>query len=259
MLTTLTIYLQSGSAHPEAQGGVIPLVRGYLQHLGPDLRIFALEYRLSSAPPFMSANPFPASLIDAISGYHHLIHDVGFNPRHIILSGDSAGGGIAFNLARYIATANLAALEKPGGLILLSPTMDWAQTHSGPESSMRRNSRSDVVGPILESGYTRRALVGSLPDETGATSAWISPGSLRADWTPGAFSGLPKTVIVAGGAEYTLDPMHTVRERLSQDIGTDQVTFIEPPDALHDFLMVEWHEPERTDVLRELGTWFKTL
>lgn len=235
------------------------MCKGYLEHLGQNLRIFALEYRLSSAAPFEAANPFPASLIDAITGYHYLIDDVGYDPRQIIISGDSAGGGIAFNLARYIATANLTALPKPGGLILLSPTMDWAQTHTGPHSSMQQNIRCDVVHTILESGYTRRALVGKLPEDTAATSAWISPGSLKADWEPGMFSGFPPTVVVAGGAEYTLDPIHTVRERLVQDNGEETVTFIEPPDALHDFLMVEWHEPERTEVLCKLGGWVRTL
>ena len=96
-------------------------------------------------------------------------------------------------------------------------------------------------------------------EETAATSSWISPGSLRADWTPGMFSGLPPTVIVAGGAEYTLDPMHMVRDRIAQDIGEDKVTMIVPADALYDFLMAEWHEPERTEVLRELGAWVESL
>ncbi len=83
---------------------------------------------------------------------------------------DSAGCGVAFNLARYKSIANLAALEKPAGLVLLSPTMDWAQTYTGPDSSIRRNSRSDIMGPILESWYMRRALLGNLPEEPGATS-----------------------------------------------------------------------------------------
>ncbi|TBU48326.1 alpha/beta-hydrolase [Dichomitus squalens] len=246
-----------GSARPG--GGSMPIFKGFLEHLGPNLRIFALEYRISSAAPFEPANPFPASLVDAVAGYRYLIEDVGFRPRQIILSGDSAGGGIAFNLARYIATAKLPSLPQPGGLILLSPTMDWAQTHTGPGSSMERNYRSDIVHAILESGYTPRALIGSLPEKTASKSPWISPGSLQAEWRPGMFSGFPRTVIVAGGAEYTLDGMHTAGDRLIEDNGKENVTFIEPPDALHDFLAMEFHEPERTDVLKELAAWMKTL
>ena len=72
--------------------------------------------------------------------------------------------------------------------MLISPSMDWAQTHTGPESSMERNSRSDYVHAVVESGYTRRALTGSLPEDTAAKSAWISPGSLEAEWHPGMFT-----------------------------------------------------------------------
>ncbi|PIL25980.1 hypothetical protein GSI_11734 [Ganoderma sinense ZZ0214-1] len=246
-----------GSADPS--GSMTELWKGYSQYLGPNLRMFALEYRISSAAPFKHANPFPASLIDTIAGYRYLIEDVGFEPRNIILSGDSAGGGIVFNLARYIATTDLASLPKPGGMILLSPTMDWAQTHVGKDSSMVHNSRSDVVQPILESGYTRRALVGRLPEEFAATSAWISPGALDLPLLPDMFGGFPPTAIVAGGAEYTLDPMVTVRDRLMKDNGKENVKYIEEADALHDFLVIDWVEPERTHTLKELGEWVKTL
>ncbi|KAI0073107.1 alpha/beta-hydrolase [Panus rudis PR-1116 ss-1] len=232
---------------------------GCLQHLGPKVRVFGLEYRVSSAPPFTAANPFPASLIDAVAGYRYLVGDVGFEPRNIILSGDSAGGGIAINLARYIATANLSALPRPGGLILSSPTADWAQTHVGPESSMVRNSSTDVVHKILESGYTLRALVGRFPEEWGAKSAWISPGGLRAEWEPGMFAGFPRTAIVAGGAEYTLDAIHTFYKRLVKDNGKDHIMLIEPVDCTHDPLVLTLNEPERTEAFKQLAAWSKTL
>ena len=143
--------------------------------------------------------------------------------------------------------------------MLISPSMDWAQTHTGPESSMERNSRSDYVHAVVESGYTRRALTGSLPEDTAAKSAWISPGSLEAEWHPGMFSGFPRTVIVAGGAEYTLDGMRTVRDRLIEDNEKGRITYIEQPEALHDVLILEFHEPERTEALTELAGWAKTL
>ncbi len=238
----------------------MPIHQGYLDHLGPNLRVFSLEYRLSSAAPFESANPFPASLIDAIAGYRYLVEDLGFDPHHIILSGDSAGGGIAFNLARYIATANLPSLPKPGGLILLSPAMDWAQTHVGAESSITRNARDCIVGYILECGYVLRALVGNLPEEIAATSTWISPGALHAEWQPGMFSGFPRTIMIAGGVECNLDAMRQARDRLIQDNDKGHVTYMEFPDALHDFLLFgDFHEPERTDALEALGAWVQTL
>ncbi|EJF61521.1 alpha/beta-hydrolase [Dichomitus squalens LYAD-421 SS1] len=251
----------SGSAHPKDVTG--PLYEGYLKHL--NVRIFAIEYRLSSTAPFEAANPFPASLIDAVAGYRYLVEDVGFHPSKIILSGDSAGGGIALNLARYLVSAQLSSLSLPAGLLLLSPTMDWACTHRGPQSARVRNASSDYPQPFIDSGYTMRALVGSLPPEF-ARSSWISPGAvvssdskLDHDHKTGLFSGLPPTFMAAGNAEYTLDGMITARERLERDIGKDRVTWVEVPDAAHDLLIMAWHEPERTEVLKEIAAWAQTV
>ena len=238
----------------------MPVYKGYLDHLGPDLRVFSLEYRISSAAPFNPANPFPAALLDAIAGYKYLVEDIGFDPRHIILSGDSAGGNIIFSFAHYIATVNLPSLPKPGGLILLSPALDWAQTHIGPKSAITQNARDCIVNDIFTSDYTRRALVGNLPEDFAASSTWISPGALHAEWKSGMFSGFPPTVFVVGGVECSLDAMHQARDRLIEDNGKEHVKFLEYPDALHDFLMFGvFHEPERTEVLKELGTWVQTL
>ncbi|KAI1789469.1 alpha/beta-hydrolase [Ganoderma leucocontextum] len=247
----------SGTAHPK--GGSAPLYEGYLEHFGKNVRIFGLEYRLSSAAPLNAENPFPASLIDAIAGYRYLVEDIGFHPSRIVLSGDSAGGGIALNLARYLAMAKLPSLPVPNGLILLSPTMDWAGTHVGPKSSVVRNASSDFVPAIIDSQYTKYALLGRLPEEMAEQSLWISPGSLKSEWHPGMFAGLPPTIVVTGDAEYTLDPMITARDRLLEDIGKERVTHVDIPDAAHDPVIWKWHEPERSTILQELASWIKTV
>jgi len=116
---------------------------GFLEHFPQNPRIFGLEYRLSTAEPFGKSNPFPAALIDAIVGYRYLVQDIGFEPKNILLSGDSAGGNLAFTLAYYLSTYKLPELPQAGGMLLISPTVDWAVTHQGPQSSMTVNSRSD--------------------------------------------------------------------------------------------------------------------
>ena len=235
---------------------------GLLEHSSVHDRLFALEYRLASAAPFPALNPFPACLLDALAGYRYLVQDVGFDPENIVISGDSAGGLLAIALAYYLATHSSELpdnLRNAGGLLLLSPTVDWAVSDgAGPQTSMRRHARSDFVEAILMTGYTRRALLGNLPEETAATSIYISPGSLSLPVTPGMFAGLPRTCIVAGGAEQTLDPIRVLKDRIAKDLG-DLVLWIEPPDATHDFLTASWHEPERTNTLKEIGAWLAGL
>lgn len=105
---------------------VLPCSPGaILEHFPNNPRIFSLEYRLSScrlAPP--QSNPCPAAIIDAIAGYRYLVQEVGFEPQNIILSGDSAGGNIAFGLALYFAKSKLPGLPPPGRLLLFSPAVD---------------------------------------------------------------------------------------------------------------------------------------
>ncbi|KAI0331841.1 alpha/beta-hydrolase [Cubamyces sp. BRFM 1775] len=248
-----------GGAHSSSSTG--PCYQGYLEHFGPNIRVFVPEYRLASTAPFPAANPFPASLLDAIASYRYLVQDVGFEPHQIILAGDSAGGGIALNLARYLATANLPGLPQAGGLLLLSPTMDWGRTYADdPDSCYSRNAKADFVEGVMESGYTPRALCGpALPLEFAKTSAWISPGSRVAEWAPEMFAGLPRTLIVAGAAEQTLDGMRTIRERLVKAMGEEKVVYIEVPDVPHDLFLMSWCEPERTETLVRTGEWVRSL
>lgn len=247
-----------GSASP-SDPGCKTAFAGFLEHFPHNPRIFSLEYRLAGAEPFKAQNPFPAALLDAVAGYRYLVQDIGFQPQDILLSGDSAGAHLAFTLARYLATYELPGLPNAGGLLLHSPTVDWANTHGGPDSSMVRHSRTDFVGPIFTTGYTERALRGALPADTTAISAWVSPGSLRAEVTPGMFARLPRTCIVAGGAEMTLDAMVTLKERMEAEMGTEAVQFMEVPNCTHEFLTMGWHEPERTRTLKEVAKWVKTI
>jgi len=70
---------------------------------------------------------------------------------------------------------------------------------------------------------------------------------------------MPSTCMITGGAEQTLDPMITVRDRIVADNGEDIMNYMEYPDATHDFLHATWHEPERTQALKDLRSWFEKV
>lgn len=222
-------------------------------------RAFALEYRPASSSPYNTANPYPAQLIDALSGYRYLVETLGFEPCNIIVSGDSSGGHLAFNLVRYLLLANSPTLRPPPGLLLLSPTMDWANTHAGtPEWTMDANEATDYVRVILTNGYSPTSLRGNLDAGELETNAWLSPGSLKLR-SEGLYANFPHTLIISGGAEQTVDGMRTIRERLTVDNGVAKIQYIEYPDAFHDFFVFPWHEPERSQGLREVSGWLEKV
>lgn len=80
-----------------------------------DLRIFALNYRLSPE------TRFPGALHDAVSAYLRLVEDLGVPPKNIVLAGDSAGAGLATALLLYLRDENYPL---PNCAVLMSPWVD---------------------------------------------------------------------------------------------------------------------------------------
>lgn len=64
-------------------------------------RAFSLDYRLC-VPGRPNVGSFPAPLVDALAGYRYLVRECHFEPKNIILAGDSAGGNLALAMCRYL-------------------------------------------------------------------------------------------------------------------------------------------------------------
>ncbi|KAF9465001.1 Alpha/Beta hydrolase protein [Collybia nuda] len=257
------VYLMHGgayirlSAHPTDPTAAI--ARGLVQHIGSVHRAFSIEYRLASHKPYPVANPFPAALLDALAGYNYLVDVVGFTPSNIIIAGDSAGGNLAHALTRYLIeykdTPGVNLPAPAGALILLSPWMDLSTSHEVPGSSAETCAPSDYIRPI-EKGihYAKDAFLGPLGIGAASHNKYISPASLHPSMTVD-FKGFPRTFIVAGGAEVLLDQIRTFRERMAKDLDDKHLKYVEAEDGIHDYLVFEWHEPERTDTLKQIGKW----
>ncbi len=232
------------------------LCEGLLRNCPSISRIFCVEYRISSTSPFPSRNPFPAALLDALAGYHHLVTVVGFKPQNIIISGDSAGGQIALSLGRYLSMYTSTTLPPPGGILLISPSADWGRTHDtgSPTESITRNADTDY-GALFYQGYSTRAIIGKMQSSEAETNPWISAASQRLPEPSGLFSGLPRICIISGEAEIQLDSIHTLRDRLISDTEHSNVTYIESFGSTHCFVCFEVFEPERTAALTSIGKW----
>lgn len=242
------------SAHPCDMTAAI--ARGILQHTESIHRVFALEYRLSSSKPFEVENPFPSALIDALAGYNYLVNVVGFSPADIVIAGDSAGGNLTHALTRYLI--EYKGFDKlpppPGSIILLSPWSDLSVSHDSPTGSSDMFLNSDYIdcsrGGI---NFSKASFLGPLGRGAAVQNPYISPASLNAGLVID-FKGFPRTFLVAGGAEVLYDQIITLRDRMVKDLG-DQLTYHEMKDAVHDYLIFEWHEPERTETLKAIAKW----
>jgi acetyl esterase/lipase len=144
------------------------------------VRSLQLDYRL--APE----HAFPAALDDALTAYRWLLAH-GTKPEHLVLAGDSAGGGLILAL---LQTARDNNIPMPAGAVLLSP---WTDLVGTVESRTTR----DADDPIF-SGQLINFLGKLYADTQDARNPLISP--INAD-----LRGFPPLLIEVGHDEVLLD------------------------------------------------------
>ncbi|KAI0664480.1 alpha/beta-hydrolase [Cubamyces menziesii] len=249
-----------GTARPTDVTANFP--RGLLEHSKTILRTFAVDYRLAASAPRPQINAFPAALLDCLAGYYYLVQEAGFEPQNVIIAGDSAGANMALAIVRHLVENPHPSLPPPGRLVLVSACLDLMVSRCGPEASTTRNSPTDIFGAPppgeLFAKYSVVSYLGALPLEEADTSRYISPMSLHVKPGPeGLCKGFPESYIVAGGAERIMDDSVVLKERMDAD-GVKAVLDI-PPDAVHDFVVFTWHEPERTETLQRISEWIDSM
>jgi acetyl esterase/lipase len=149
--------------------------------------VFVPEYRL--APE----HPFPAALEDALAAYRHVR---ALRPRApIVITGDSAGGGLALSLLVRLRERGEAL---PAGAILLSPWTDLSVSGA----SVHNNRRADRWFTRGHLERWARYYVGRADPR----SPLLSP--VFAD-----LSGLPPLLLLAGEHEVLLDDAVRVAQR----------------------------------------------
>ena len=151
-------------------------------------RVLSVAYRL--APE----HPFPAALDDALAAYQYLLAK-GWEARQISFVGESAGGGLIFCLCLKLKQLGLPL---PAAIVGISPWTDL--TFSG--ESYRTNATKD---PSLAEDVLRdHAAVYANGKEQ---DPLVSP-------VFGDLTGLPPSLLLAGGDELLLSDTITLADRL---------------------------------------------
>jgi acetyl esterase/lipase len=170
------------------------------------VRALSVEYHL--APE----HKFPTQIEECVSVYKHLL-DEGYEPEHIAIGGESAGGGLTGGTLLYIKDHGL---PMPGCAIMMSPWLDL--TASG--RSMITNKHKDPMVPhkgipLWAENYAGKANL---------TNPYASPvfGDLR---------GLCPIYIQVGECEILLDDAVRFSEK-AKTVGT-QVRLEVWPNMFH--------------------------
>ena len=192
--------------------------------------VYSLDYRL--APE----NPAPAALDDAFAAFRELRNQ--FAPKKLIVSGDSAGGGLSLALGFALRDAGEA---QPAGYLLLCPWGDLAMQGE----SIKRNRDSE---PML----SRENL--ALSAEYYAAEQDLTNPSLSP--IHGDYRGLAPIYIQAAGKDILLDDARAIAHAARE---ANVVTKIEVfADMMHVFQIGAEYVPEGQRAVVLAGAWAKS-
>jgi len=186
-------------------------VRSWAAHLSAQTgcRVVLPEYRLAPEHPHPAALEDARAVLRALSGQT--------KPGSVVVSGDSAGGGLALALVLWLREEGL---ELPAGCILLSPWLDLGRDRRAVPGLVRRD--------VLLSPDWLDACARAYADPSAWPGHLVSP--LRA-----AHSGLPPLLIQAGTDEL-LAPDAELLAASASAAGVD-VTYTRWPRMWHDFAL----------------------
>ncbi|MBE6582301.1 MAG: alpha/beta hydrolase [Ruminococcaceae bacterium] len=152
------------------------------------LKTFFPAYRL--APE----NKCPDAVKDCVKAYKYIVESLEYDPKRIILIGESAGGGLIYSLC---AALKKLSLPLPLGLIAISPWTDL--TMSG--QSYKENAEIDPSMSIERLQFF-------------AENYTVDPKDPLASPLFGDLSELPPSLIVSGGDEIMLSDAVSLHEKL---------------------------------------------
>lgn len=172
-------YTAGGLPYAQAFGGVLAQMTGRAT--------LCVGYRL--APE----DPYPAALEDALASYLEALRR--FSPEDIALVGESAGGGLCYSLALKLKELQLPLPER---IVAISPWVDLAM-----EGDYLPRQRMD----FLLSADNLRESARMYADGAPLRDPLISPRF-------GDLSGLPPSLLFAGGNELLLPDSEILHQKL---------------------------------------------
>jgi phosphinothricin tripeptide acetyl hydrolase len=189
----------------------------------------ALEYRL--APE----HRFPAQIEDALAAYLWLLGQ-GTEPRHLVVAGDSAGGGLTLSL---LVKLRDAGHPLPAAAVCLSPWVDL----EGLGGSGALNERYDYISRRALAQYRKRFV-----DDENVRNPLAAP--LYAD-----LRRLPPLLVQVGSAEVLLDDSRRIAER-AREAGVD-VKLRVWEDMIHVWQLFAFMVPQGSAAIDEIGSFVR--
>ncbi len=178
-------------------GGYLTGGLGYSRILAAKLALATGFTTYSFAYRLAPEHPYPGALEDGTAVWERLCEE-GFDPAHIILAGDSAGGNLALCLTQKLLKEGSLP---PRLLLLFSPWTDMTATSGSYETYKD-------VDPVLSKEYLLAAASAYIAGQGDPSDSAFSP-------LYGDMKGFPHTLIMAGRNEILLDDSLSLHDKLA--------------------------------------------
>jgi len=179
----------------------------------------------------------PAPVDDMTQAYKWLL-DQGISPKHIALTGDSAGGGLAITT---LLRAREQGLPMPAATMPLSPWLDM----EGSGASFETNREKDV---LVTRDIIQNMAAMFLGEKGNKQDTLANPlhGDLR---------GLPPVYIQVGGYETLLSDSQNLAEAVRRADGEVKIDVY--PEMQHVFQFLAGVAPEADKAIQDIAAWVK--
>ena len=184
-------------------------------------------------------HPYPAALEDAVASYQWLL-DKGYYGEQIIVAGDSAGGGLAMGLCRYLKDHHM---PMPGGVVAMSP---WTDLTASGESYETNYERDPLFGTTKDS----LIYVNDYAGDHDKMDCYISP-------LFGDFRGFPPMLIQVGSLEMLLSDSVSVAAKAREQGIRVRLSIYE--GMFHVFQMAYLNIPESKKAWAEVGKFIDVI
>ncbi|MFA9377633.1 MAG: alpha/beta hydrolase [Lachnotalea sp.] len=220
---------------------------GYIGPMKNIYRTFAVMYSKAAAGASVLTidyrvapeNPFPAALEDALEAYQWIL-DNGYKAEQIVVTGDSAGGGLALALCLYLRDHEC---ELPKGIITMSA---WTDLTSEGESYTKNYEIDPLFGNTKDSMIFNSAYIGN----NDVKNPYISP-------IFGEYDEFPPILMQVGSYEMLLSDTIEVANKIKEKGSKVKLSIYE--GMFHVFQMSKFLIPESRNAWQEIEQFFMSI
>lgn len=196
--------------------------------------VLTIDYRV--APE----HPYPAALEDAVAAYLWLIGEKRYSPEKIVVTGDSAGGGLTLALCLYLRDHGI---PMPAGIVVMSP---WTDLTCSGESMETNFDKDPQFGGTKDNMLYNSTYIG----DSDPTDPYMSP-------VFGEYHGFPPVLMQVGSVEVLLSDTLRVADKLRKEKVKLRVSVYD--SMFHVFQMAFRLIPESQEAWEEVGVFLKII